>query len=141
MNRVQLRRTKGWRIPAGTVKVDRSTPWGNPFVVGEHRVKTRADAVRLFAYMLDGLICVSAGPPIAVQIAYGKHFRRQGWRLRQATGLGCWCPDGAPCHAQALIEYLVLRDPAATDEQRAAAEAALQRMVSLGASPLVLVAA
>src|SRR6185437_10944534 len=29
--RVQLRRTKGWRLPPNTVKVDRSTPWGNPF--------------------------------------------------------------------------------------------------------------
>lgn len=29
--RLQLRRTKGWRIPPGAVKVDRSTRWGNPF--------------------------------------------------------------------------------------------------------------
>jgi hypothetical protein len=33
-HRVQLRRTKGWRMPPDTVKVDRSTIWGNPFVVG-----------------------------------------------------------------------------------------------------------
>ena len=30
--RVQLSRQKGWRMPANTVKVDRSTKWGNPFV-------------------------------------------------------------------------------------------------------------
>ena len=33
--RIQLRRTAGWRMPLNTVKVDRSTKWGNPFVVGK----------------------------------------------------------------------------------------------------------
>lgn len=33
--RIQLKRTKGWKMPANTVKVDRTTPFGNPFVVGE----------------------------------------------------------------------------------------------------------
>jgi hypothetical protein len=27
--RIQLKRTKGWRMPANTVKVDRTTRWGN----------------------------------------------------------------------------------------------------------------
>ena len=35
LERVQLKRTKGWRIPANTVKVDRTTKWGNPFVPGK----------------------------------------------------------------------------------------------------------
>jgi len=29
--RIQLRRTKGWRMPAGAVSVARPTRWGNPF--------------------------------------------------------------------------------------------------------------
>lgn len=29
--RIQLKRAKGWRMPIGAVKVDRSTRWGNPF--------------------------------------------------------------------------------------------------------------
>jgi len=33
--RIQLSRSKGYRMPAGAVKVDRSTIWGNPFRVGE----------------------------------------------------------------------------------------------------------
>jgi hypothetical protein len=32
--RIQLKRTKGWRMPPNSVKVDRSTQWGNPFRVG-----------------------------------------------------------------------------------------------------------
>jgi hypothetical protein len=29
--RIQLRRTKGWRLPEGAVSVARPTKWGNPF--------------------------------------------------------------------------------------------------------------
>ena len=29
--RIQLKRAKGWRMPACAKKVDRSTRWGNPF--------------------------------------------------------------------------------------------------------------
>lgn len=29
--RIKLERLKGWRMPEGAVKVDRSTKWGNPF--------------------------------------------------------------------------------------------------------------
>lgn len=31
--RIQLRRTKGWRKPAGTVVVSRPSKWGNPYVI------------------------------------------------------------------------------------------------------------
>ena len=34
-NRIQLKRTKGWKMPPNTVKVDRTTKWGNPFQVGK----------------------------------------------------------------------------------------------------------
>lgn len=50
--RIQLRRTKGWRMPPDTVKVDRTTKWGNPFVVGKPggvftaEVKDRPTAAR-----------------------------------------------------------------------------------------------
>lgn len=33
--RVQLSRAKGWRMPPNTVKVDRSTRWGNPWTPGD----------------------------------------------------------------------------------------------------------
>ena len=31
--RIQRRRTKGWRMPTGAVYVGRGTPWGNPWMV------------------------------------------------------------------------------------------------------------
>ena len=33
--RIQLRRTKGWRMPENTVRVARPTKWGNPFPIKE----------------------------------------------------------------------------------------------------------
>lgn len=33
--RVRLARSKGWTMPANTVKVDRTTPWGNPISVAD----------------------------------------------------------------------------------------------------------
>src|ERR1700730_3692577 len=35
-HRVQLRRIKGWRMPDNTLKVDRTTLFGNPFLVSEY---------------------------------------------------------------------------------------------------------
>jgi len=32
--RIQLRRIKGWRMPSGTIKVDRATVFGNPWIPG-----------------------------------------------------------------------------------------------------------
>jgi len=32
--RIQRKRTKGWRMPVGAVYVGRPTKWGNPFAIG-----------------------------------------------------------------------------------------------------------
>src|SRR5690606_13010392 len=50
--RIQLSRRKGWRMPPDTVKVDRSTRWGNPFVVGRHG--TQAECVAHYARLVGG---------------------------------------------------------------------------------------
>jgi hypothetical protein len=36
-DRITLSRTKGWKMPENTVKVDRSTAWGNPYQAGQDR--------------------------------------------------------------------------------------------------------
>lgn len=33
--RIQRKRTKGWRMPEGAIYVGRPSPWRNPFKVGE----------------------------------------------------------------------------------------------------------
>jgi len=99
--RIQLSRRKGWRMPPNTVKVDRSTKWGNPFVTGVHG--TRAECVDLFKFLMAGAICISLGDHADQQIAYYKHVRRNRRHLR-GKNLACWCPPGQPCHADVLLE-------------------------------------
>ena len=52
MKRYQLKRTKGWRMPPGAVKCDRTTKWGNPIVPGKKAfglpVKDKRHAASLY---------------------------------------------------------------------------------------------
>ncbi|AMS02813.1 hypothetical protein SEA_YEEZY_68 [Gordonia phage Yeezy] len=43
--RIQRRRTKGWRMPEGAVYVGRPTRWGNPFALGSPSGLVREPAV------------------------------------------------------------------------------------------------
>ncbi|HMJ28587.1 MAG TPA: DUF4326 domain-containing protein [Xanthobacteraceae bacterium] len=100
--RIQLSRRKGWRMPPNTVKVDRSTKWGNPFIVGTDG--TRARCVELFQLMLGGWICLSRAPELPdAQIAYLKMAKRDRRHLK-GKNLACWCPLDQPCHADVLLE-------------------------------------
>lgn len=87
VERVQLSRKKGWRMPANTVKVDRSTQWGNPFTVTAAHGPD--EAVREFRGYVLGRLSNGTGYPLAA--------------LR-GKNLACWCKLGAPCHADVLLE-------------------------------------
>lgn len=105
--RVRLSRSKGWRMPPNTIKVDRTTKWGNPFVVGEHG--TREECFQRFAYLLNGLICLGFGKDKDgvwhgdKQQAYHKHVTKNR-HLLIGKNLACWCPANAKCHADILLD-------------------------------------
>jgi hypothetical protein len=81
--RVQLRRSKGWRMPENTLKVDRSTRWGNPF---QH--PDRAVMVRQFEEWL----------PSQPQLVAEAREQLRG------RNLACWCPLDGPCHAEVWLK-------------------------------------
>ncbi|HEU5268699.1 MAG TPA: DUF4326 domain-containing protein [Jatrophihabitans sp.] len=96
--RIQLRRSRGWRKPPGAVVVARPSRWGNPFAVGQQvdgvPVRDRAHAVELYRAMM------ARSPQ-----------RRAAARAELAgRDLACWCPllteDGGrgPCHAEVLLQ-------------------------------------
>ena len=95
--RIQLSRAKGWRMPENTVKVDRSTRWGNPMrAVGSY---TAEHAVRDFRRWvgLKGRSFTFGGsktPPTVAEIR----------RELRGKNLACWCEPGSPCHADVLLE-------------------------------------
>lgn len=97
--RIQLKRTKGWKMPPDTVKVDRSTHWGNPFV-GDP-----AACVEAFRQLYQGRCEVSVGPdrPIT-RMAFIPPQKMPDPRALRGKNLACWCKPGQPCHADVLLE-------------------------------------
>lgn len=99
--RIQLRRTKGWRKPAGAVVVSRPSKWGNPYLpsgfagIGQDPSYEKVLAVTSFSVdLVAGRLKVSVAD-----------VRRE---LR-GKDLACWCPlpkKGEPdvCHAAVLLE-------------------------------------
>lgn len=114
--RIQLRRTLGWRKPEGAIVVARPSRWGNPFKVGmvidrislirrgvrtvaEVRIETRRQAVDIHRRWLDGAPFLTGGhdlAPLPPTVAEIKTALR-------GHDLACWCPLG-PCHADVLLE-------------------------------------
>ncbi|WP_088348935.1 MULTISPECIES: DUF4326 domain-containing protein [Rhodomicrobium] len=99
--RIQLRRAKGWRMPENTVKVDRATRWGNPFIVGQDG--SRAECVELYRALLAGQTCPTCKTPVAQQRAARDHVFSHIAELR-GKNLACWCPLDGPCHGDVLLE-------------------------------------
>lgn len=102
--RIQLSRKKGWRMPPNTVKVDRSTRWGNPFVVGEtYPVIEEGNADAILAEEK----CLSAAEAVSMFRSWVSS--EHGWDQEQidvlsGKNLACWCRPGDPCHADVLLE-------------------------------------
>jgi hypothetical protein len=102
--RLQLRRTKGFKLisPNGLpiVKVDRSTKWGNPFVVGRdnpmlpgRKIENRRHAWSFYLGMA----------PQNVRLVEAARAELQG------KNLACWCPlpeayEHDCCHAAVLLK-------------------------------------
>lgn len=79
-------------MPANTVKVDRSTRWGNPF-------KPKADetarlAVGNYRDWIKGHYVTSKQPPSLDEIK----------TALKGKDLACWCKPGEYCHADVLLE-------------------------------------
>lgn len=94
--RIQLKRTKGWQMPPNTVKVDRSTRFGNPWPVDAYLCAY--DAVDAFRRFVTG--------PEWEDPEMGRRHRLicEGLPDLRGKNLACWCPIGSPCHADVLLE-------------------------------------
>ena len=94
MERIQLKRSKGWKLPANTVKVDRTTRWGNPFTV--QAFGSVAAAVGRYEAWTKGEAEASDGraPPDPDEVR----------RVLGGRNLACWCALDGPCHADLLLK-------------------------------------
>ncbi len=86
--RIQRKRTKGWRMPPDAVYVGRPTKYGNPYTVHEF-LWSATEAVGNYRLWIE------ARPELV----------KQAREELKGKDLACWCPlDGQPCHADVLLE-------------------------------------
>ena len=129
--RVQRKRTKGWRMPEGTVYVGRPTVLGNPFRAVKSECCGYWDVVdeNGVSYLVNhGYVHrdeVRAKPTTwttqteavreAVRLYNDEVTYWMGGRLKwdpefaeafaslRGHDLACWCPLDSPCHADVLL--------------------------------------
>ena len=91
-------------MPPDTIKVDRATPWGNPFVQGVHG--TREECVAQCAQLLRANklpIFDQAGSDEDGTFRAYRTFALAHIEELKGRNLACWCPLDSPCHADTLL--------------------------------------
>lgn len=112
--RIQRKRTEGWRMPEDVVYVGRGSRFGNPFVVHSDRGPSGArwpmDAKIAVASFRATLRDVGAWWPVPLPWPQGKIPAGEPTTVedvkRELRGkdLACWCALDQPCHADVLLE-------------------------------------
>lgn len=116
--RIQRRRTKGWRLPPNTICVTRPGRFGNPFRIGDYaKVGGRLGGPGAIGG-LQWLYCTAIKPSPGFVLIENKEqavewFRRLAtvtrWadKLREelrGKDLACWCGLDELCHADVWLE-------------------------------------
>lgn len=131
--RIQRKRTKGWKMPINTVMVGRPSKFGNPFrdiqdivyLYSERRYRQRLDPWIYYGMKTDDVNCITlfeigCKDPAKIRTLVGdydglllmRYFERLQKSLSELRGknLACWCPltnkKGEPvmCHADVLLK-------------------------------------
>lgn len=107
--RVQLRRTKGWRMPENTVSVARPGRFGNPFTVAGCREAGYQGIDDQIAARCVEAFRVWLGPMWRNNWDGDESEKARAALLAgmddlRGKSLACWCAPDSPCHADALLE-------------------------------------
>ena len=100
--RIQIRRTKGWRMPSNTLKVDRSTKWGNPFRSDMPTYSERQAGAKSAAQSFEWWLRGSAPALLGAWPERREVILRDLHELR-GKDLACWCGPDDECHADVLL--------------------------------------
>lgn len=116
--RIQRKRTKGWRMPANTIVVDRTSGFGNPFPISKgitsiHMGKT-SEVWTVGTWEGPAMWIMDSKPEAAklavdafrawlTQPSQEKLLATAKKKLR-GKNLACWCSLDQPCHADVLLE-------------------------------------
>lgn len=102
--RVQLKREKGWRMPANTVKVDRTTKFGNPFTAYGAEKSVQYFRLWVTGELTDEEIREKFPQIIAHHLISRRKIIQGALPELAGKNLACWCAHDGPCHADVLAE-------------------------------------
>ena len=131
MNRVQRKRTKGFKMPPNTKCVNRGTKWGNPikligdmiYINASHRRKILDpwvylcmgdinDVVELYRLLVtDNISLTDRYFESTYDIDWWlDYFRNLDVKELNGKNLACFCSLSSPCHADVLLELAQKND-------------------------------
>ena len=84
-------------MPANTVKIDRTTRWGNPFVIGPDG--NREQCIEKYRRFVAG-----TGSTAREDVFASRQFVAEHIADLKGKNLACWCPMDGPCHAIILLD-------------------------------------
>ena len=99
--RIQLRRTKGWRMPENTVSVARRPhrSFGNPYTIEGARQAGFTGSDKDLRQLVVGFFAN------AMEKGFNNvAFHRANLEELRGKNLACWCPLDHPCHADVLLK-------------------------------------
>lgn len=105
--RIQLKRTKGWRKPPNTGVVARPSKWGNPFGWQEARDEwggSEADAKGAVAEIYRDWLTMTEPERFPEELRGRRVAILASLSDLRGKNLACWCKPGEPCHADVLLE-------------------------------------
>jgi hypothetical protein len=87
-------------MPRNTIKIDRSTRWGNPFRIGQNAVHP---VTRKLIQVPTAEVAVSLFS-IHLQTSGGAKLAKAARRELRGKNLACWCKDRQTCHGDVLLQ-------------------------------------
>ena len=109
--RIQRKRSKGWKMPENTVYVGRPSKWGNDFIVVEKDgffyvefvgLKYRFDDNEKFKTKIKALECLLECYKECISCDH--NIGKINIFTLRGKNLACWCREGEPCHADVLLK-------------------------------------
>ena len=102
-------------MPPNTVYVGRPGQWGNPFKLGDFAIKGDADPNYRGPFKMTYVITTAKhADDRFTELKTGEQVLEwYRWYMSKVTrplstlrgkDLACWCREGAPCHADILLE-------------------------------------
>lgn len=114
--RLQRKRTKGFKLPPGTICVTRPGPWGNPF-----RMQSAIEAGYANTEAEARALCVECFEDWLLKGDLSEWWfgaSRDSWLwMREnlstlaSQKVACFCPLNRPCHADVLAKWAPMACP------------------------------